>query len=59
MIEGATRERFAPASLPWNVRFALAAHDAGWTLPDHLLMAVQMIRNGEGCASCRRAVLDR
>lgn len=43
--DGATRP-------PWNVRFALAAHDAGWVLPNHLLMAVQMLRNGGGCGSC-------
>jgi hypothetical protein len=37
--------------MPWTVRFALAAHDAGWTLPPHLLMCVQMVRNGHGCTS--------
>lgn len=40
--------------LPWNVRFALAAHEAGWKLPNHLLMCVQMINNGEGCVACHR-----
>lgn len=38
--------------LSWTVRYALAAHDAGKPLPPHLLMCVQMIRNGYGCTSC-------
>jgi len=38
--------------LPWTVRFALSAHDAGWTLPPYLLMCVQMVRNGYGCSAC-------
>lgn len=37
--------------LPWVVRVALALHDFGRPLPPHLLMCVQMVRNGEGCAS--------
>lgn len=41
------------ARLPWAVRYALAAHEAGKPLPTHLLMCVQMVNNGEGCASCR------
>jgi hypothetical protein len=36
-------------NLPWVVRYALAAHDHGHTLPGHLLMCVQMVRHGEGC----------
>jgi hypothetical protein len=40
------------ARLPWNVRLALALYDQGKTLPEHLLMCVQMVRNGEGCAAC-------
>lgn len=51
MIEGSRRERFSPASIPWAVRYALAAHDAGRPLPSWLLMSVQMVRNGEGCTS--------
>lgn len=51
MIEGGHGERFQPGALPWVVRYALAAYDAGKPLPNHLLMCVQMIRNGEGCAS--------
>jgi hypothetical protein len=41
-----------PASLPWAVRYAIAAHHAGRPLPGHLLMCVQMTLNGHGCASC-------
>lgn len=47
-LEQQKRERH----LAWVVRYALAAHDAGWPLPDHLLMCVQYVRNGGGCASC-------
>jgi hypothetical protein len=38
--------------IPWTVRYALAAHADGNPLPPWLLMAVQMIRNGEGCSAC-------
>jgi hypothetical protein len=39
-------------TLPWVVRYALAAHDAGKPLPSWLLMSVQMVRYGGGCAAC-------
>jgi hypothetical protein len=42
-------------NLPWTVRYALAAHDAGRPLPTHLLMCVQYVRNGFGCPSGRKA----
>jgi hypothetical protein len=38
--------------MPWSVRYALAAHEAGWVIPPWLLMAVQMTQNGHGCAAC-------
>lgn len=41
--------------LPWAVRYALAAYDAGHPLPPWLLMAVQYVRNGGGCPSCGAA----
>lgn len=41
--------------IPWDVRVAIAFYrEKGWrSVPKHLLMAVQMYENGEGCASCR------
>jgi hypothetical protein len=44
--------RLNEQELPWVVRYALAAHDFGKPLPPHLLMCVQMVRNGFGCAAC-------
>jgi hypothetical protein len=38
--------------LPWAVRYALAAHDAGKPLPPWLLMSVQYVRHGFGCSAC-------
>jgi hypothetical protein len=57
MIEGGHGERISAPSIPWNVRVALAFYDAGKAIPDHLLMCVQMLRNGEGCVPCRRQSL--
>jgi hypothetical protein len=47
----------APHSISWDVKVALAFYEArGWrAVPPHLLMAVQMLANGGGCATCRRA----
>jgi hypothetical protein len=42
-------ERIPHHRLPWVVRVALALHDFGRPLAPHLLMCVQMVRNGEGC----------
>lgn len=41
--------------IPWIVDYAAAQIDMhGWgSVPPHLAMAVQMIRNGGGCSSCR------
>jgi hypothetical protein len=39
-------------TVPWSVRFALAAYDSGKPLPPWLLMAVQMLRYGYGCSAC-------
>lgn len=42
-------------TIPWNVRYAIAQHDIGRPVPSWLLMSIQMVRNGEGCASCHGA----
>ena len=38
--------------LPWSVRYALAAYEAGKPLPSWLLLSVQMHLYGGGCAAC-------
>jgi hypothetical protein len=38
--------------LNWNTRFAIAAYEAGWTIPEHLVMSAQMVLNGGGCSTC-------
>lgn len=40
------------AKLPRHVRDILARYDEGYSLKDHELMTVQMVRNGFGCSSC-------
>jgi hypothetical protein len=44
------RERMK--KLNWNTRFAIAAYEAGWTIPEHLVMSAQMVLNGGGCSTC-------
>lgn len=41
-------------NIPWQVKFAMAQIDVkGWeSVPSWLQIAVQMVRNGQGCPSC-------
>lgn len=38
------------SALPWTVRYAIAANAHGRPLPSWLLLSVQMVLNGHGCA---------
>ncbi len=38
-------------ALSFEAKFAIAAYAAGWTLPNHLIMAAQMWDAKNNCAS--------